>query len=254
MYRNMFRMALLGALFARGPVIPVRAATSGALGRTHFILGKKTNSPQPTPVVRRTLRTGPQRSGDTCSKVLFAPRDNIRDELIHLIESEKKGISVATYVFTDEKIAEALAAAHANNRAVHVVADPSCLKMNNNKLGFLANRGIEVSIYDPQRAGKSSTSLMHHKFLHFAQNKEGHELVATGSYNLTRNAQGSNCENLVVLDDDRALQYAQQFEWLKKVSYRYSDPPAEEGKTQVIVAKNKRSSHRAKKESKTKRT
>lgn len=202
---------------------PLMVADAG-LGKTHFIIGTEQKAPASKPMVPQPPATFDglplNCDGHVCT-VLF---ENFYDTLKHLIEREKKRISVAAYMLTDKRIAQWLQEARERGVKIEVVTDMSCLRERSNKLGDLYEGGISVFICMPERKGARS-SLMHNKFVLFESNIYGRSIVWTGSANLTRSAFGEiHHENIVVLDDPVLYkEYERQFAQLKKRSERYED-------------------------------
>ena len=241
MLRTVCRLMVLTAL-VRVPSIWLYANNQNSknqisIGRTHFILDGV------TPPVNKTETSGADvtKSSDNqaskanssshtsfnnvCKKVVFSPRHDVQELLLDLINQEQERIAAAVYFFTDDALAEALKNALDRKITVEVIIDPGCLQARNNRAGFLADNGVPVFVYNPERGGEVGGSLMHHKFAYFGKNIGGGPLVFTGSYNWTRTARESNRENGIILADERVDEYLKEFEGLKKVSYRYEAPP-----------------------------
>lgn len=154
-------------------------------------------------------------------QALFSPDDDLRTALIELIDQELTSVHVAIYAFTDLNIAQALIQAANRGVDVQVVSDASGIKDKYNKIGLLCDKGIPVYLYQGPRDQKYS-SLMHNKFVLFAQNKNNHSLVWTGSFNFTKTACMSNQENIIIVDNKKIYkQFEKQFEKLKERSNRY---------------------------------
>lgn len=195
-----------------------------ALGKTHFILGytpEKETKVSSTPIdAKQTYVTN-----NSCA--LFTPDDDVRSQLISLIDQEKEAIKIAVFMFTDKNIANALLNAHNRNIKIEIVTDPAGLRDRQNKIGLLSDNKIAVYVYNGQHGKNGSSSIMHHKFILFSKNKNTKPLLWTGSFNFTRIACDCNQENVVILDDLSLIEkYSEQFNRLKKRSYRYK--PGEE--------------------------
>jgi mitochondrial cardiolipin hydrolase len=153
-------------------------------------------------------------------QVFFSPNDKIADELIFLIEKEKRSIKAAVYCLMHREIASALIDAHERGVKVEVIVDPYSVKTKSpvKKMGA-AN--LPVFVWDPVmpvKQGKEGKKvkqrkpLMHDKFCVL-----GESCVWTGSFNFTFEATRSNRENVVVLESSQvAKQYLDEFERLKK--------------------------------------
>ncbi len=189
------------------------------LGKTHFIVGRPI-LPEPreeklaTVAIKQKSRT----SGEP--QILFSPDDEIRKHLIKLIDKERQAIRVAVYMLTDFSIATALCEAKKRGILVEVITDVGCLKDRSSRVSQLCENGCSVFIYNPTSSSKGS-SLMHHKFILFANNERGSR-IWTGSFNFTKAANAINQENVVIFSDAQAFnKFLEQFKRLKDRSYRY---------------------------------
>lgn len=123
----------------------------------------------------------------------FSPGDACVRRLISLCGSTRRCADVCVFTITDDRLAEALLAAHHRGVRVRVIADDEKSYDPGSDVFDLAKAGIAVRI-------DQSAHHMHHKFAIF----DG-ALLASGSYNWTRSAANYNEENLVVSDDPRLL-------------------------------------------------
>lgn len=131
------------------------------------------------------------------NKVLFSPfrRDDdgtkIEETLIWLIHAENESIRVASYHLNRENIIWALHEARNRGVKVEVMTDDNTgttEKMKQNEFSFLKWRKL------------SDINQMHNKFLLFSKNINNDKIVATGSYNLTNNA-NRQPENMIFSND-----------------------------------------------------
>jgi cardiolipin hydrolase len=153
-------------------------------------------------------------------QVLFSPDDRVADELIALIEKEKKGIKAAVYCLMHREIAKALTDAHERGVIVEVIVDPYSVK-SRSPVKKMEEAGVPVFVWNPSvpvvenKNGKKirkRRSLMHDKFCVL-----GDSQVWTGSFNFTFEAANSNRENVVILENKQiASRYLAEFERLKK--------------------------------------
>ncbi len=151
-------------------------------------------------------------------QVLFSPEDHIADQLISLIEKEKKSIRAAVYCLMHRGICNALIDAHKRGVNVEVIVDPYSVKSRSpvNKMGAAQ---IPVFVWDPptleSKKGRKTNKrkpLMHDKFCVL-----GEATVWTGSFNFTFEATNSNRENVIVLESSEvARSYLEEFKRLKK--------------------------------------
>lgn len=147
------------------------------------------------------------------SQVLFSPKDKITNYLIKRINSSKKNIYVAVYMLTDKKIAQALInAKRKRDIDVQVITDQTCLEYKHGKVDMLKNANIDVFVYKNNlKRKKRPDKIMHNKFAIFDN------IVWTGSFNWTSQANYQNKENVLMTDDPLILKrYQDQFELLKQ--------------------------------------
>jgi len=155
-------------------------------------------------------------------QIYFSPDDALADRLIDLIDDEEKSIFAAVYCLMHPGIAKALQRAKARGVEVEVLVDPFSVKARG-PLSRMVQSGVGVFVWDPlskkyQDHSKKSThrSLMHDKFCLF-----GRGFVWTGSFNFTREAHFSNCENAIVLRDLEAYQrYYREYQEIKRSGCR----------------------------------
>jgi len=147
----------------------------------------------------------------------FSPEDNVASRLIELIKAEKKSIKIAIYSLRHRGIVNALIEAKKRGIVVEMIVDPISVK-GRSPLKRLSQEGVAIFVWNAQQVeGQFShkskkRELMHHKFCLFHE-----ELVWTGSFNFTYEADRSNHENAVVLhDEEGARKFVKEFEHLKK--------------------------------------
>lgn len=140
-------------------------------------------------------------------QVFFTPRDNIRAQLISLIKQERKSIDLAMYMFTDKTIAQALVDAYVRGVKVTVALDQISMGERYGKGVFLRNNGVLVYEHVSSNFNAFSVPIMHHKFFIFGHNATtGSGLLWTGSYNCTASASTIHDENVMLTDDQGAIQ------------------------------------------------
>ncbi|MBP9765445.1 hypothetical protein KBD08_03875 [Candidatus Babeliales bacterium] len=152
------------------------------------------------------------------SVVYFTPRDDLRTQLITLIQQERQSIHCAVYMFTDKKIAQALVDAHVRGVRVSVVIDQISMGEKYGKGVFLQNNGVSVAVFVPKMRFAFASPIMHHKFFVFGYNAEHKKsLIWTGSYNCTQSASSLHDENVIVTDDVAVInQYRECFTMLSE--------------------------------------
>ena len=185
--------AVLGGFYALSLSIRAPFATSAAFAAKKLDLTEATRS---------------------IHKVLFSPRDDVKQLLIGLIDSERLRIDIASFRFTDIDLATALIRAAKRGVKIFMVSDRSCPDYHYSKIPQLAQqKAIAVRLFPPRRdMQRDRVALMHNKFMIFHRNLQGRSIVATGSYNYTKSASNLNQENVVVFDDTSAVDaYKNQF-------------------------------------------
>ena len=131
------------------------------------------------------------------AEAFFCPEDFCEERTINAINEAEHSVSVAMYAFTSQELFEALKSAKERGVEVKVVLDRLTSASQYSQKNNLIESGIQTRIM----TGKT----MHNKFATIDEN-----LVLTGSYNWTSNADEKNDENLVFLFD-------------KKITREYSD-------------------------------
>lgn len=160
----------------------------------------------------------------------FSPKDDLRSEILTLIDHEQRSIKIMTYTFTDEAISKALIRAHRSGIQVEIISDKGYVVGRGSKIAKLAERTIPIWAYIPE-AQDFDTALMHNKLILFECNVTENPVVITGSCNLTTNAFTRNRENIFVIKDPELYkQCATEFEALKntcvQISGTHRTPPS----------------------------
>lgn len=209
-----------------------------SFGKTHFIVGyphndgrvsnntasqdRACNRTADSARTKNNANSGGQTTQAGVHCVLFAPDDNVQDELIKLIEQETRSIKMAIFMLTSKPITDALCAAHDRGVKIVIITDNMCARERWSKIHQLTKAGIAVYEYTPPTQSRAN-DLMHHKFVIFSHNVDNKALVWTGSFNFTQSAQVRNQENAIVLNDtDVVEKFSKQFKRLKKRSKRLS--------------------------------
>jgi len=150
-------------------------------------------------------------------RALFSPKDDIRQTIISLINSETHAIKVASYFFTDTNIANALINAHHKAVDIQVIIDQKHLETcEHTKIFDLYKAGIKIAVFQNQ----NKYGIFHHKFIWFANNFNQKNLLLTGSFNFTSAAQEQNQENIIITDNNEITSsYLNQFNFLKKQTF-----------------------------------
>lgn len=151
------------------------------------------HSPADTPN-RRVIIDGSRI--ETC----FAPEDGVEARLVVLINQAEESIYLLTYSFTSDALAEALLVAHERGVEIRGVIDKAQAANAGGEFENLTTNGVDIRL-----DGEGGS--MHHKVMII----DG-EVVVTGSYNFSANAERRNDENLLVIHDaESASKYLEEF-------------------------------------------
>ena len=115
----------------------------------------------------------------------FSPLGGTEAQLIKAISLCTKTLDIAIFSLYSEAIAGAIAAAKDLGLAVRVVADVSQARRSP-AVAALLKRGIDLRL----SSGRGGLGVLHHKF-----SLLDHEMLDTGSYNFSFNAENDNFEN-----------------------------------------------------------
>ena len=159
--------------------------------------------------VNKLLLPSTDEGEETFIDARFSPGDACVQRIVALLGSCRRSADICVFTITDNRITQAILAAHAKRVTLRVVTDNEKAFDRGSDAFRLAKAGIPVRVDD-------SPYHMHHKFAIFDA-----KLVLTGSYNWTRSAAQKNEENLVVSNDRRLLDsFTGEFEklWAKFAS------------------------------------
>ena len=123
------------------------------------------------------------------SEAFFSPDDGCAQKIVSLIQRARSQIDACVFTITDNRISDALIAAHKRKIAVRIISDNDKYHDLGSDIRRLEERGIPVRI-------DSTPSHMHHKYSLFDR-----RWLLTGSYNWTRSAANVNEENIIVTND-----------------------------------------------------
>ena len=147
----------------------------------------------------------PHRPGDAgdLAEAHFAPGDQCATRIIGCISGARRALDICVFTITDDRITDAVLAAHERHVSVRVITDDDKAYDRGSDVRRLERAGIKVRV-------DATPHHMHHKFALF----DGH-LLATGSYNWTRSAARHNQENLIVTDEPKLVAaFSAEFERL----------------------------------------
>jgi len=157
----------------------------------HFGSNKATGTPYQTVTVDGSL-----------VEVYFSPQDGTREHILAAIEDARESISFMAYSFTADELAAALVEQATEGITVQGVFDKDQYHSNQGtEFDYLVNAGLDVRLDGNPR-------LMHHKVIII----DG-EIVITGSYNFSNNAENHNDENtLIIHNQSIARAYLAEFQ------------------------------------------
>ncbi|TYZ13503.1 DUF1669 domain-containing protein [Hymenobacter lutimineralis] len=139
----------------------------------------------------------------THTEVYFSPLDDCADAIRRFIQRAAHSLQVCVFTISDDRITDALLAAHRRGVRVQLLTDNEKLYDKGSDIRQLHAAGIPIHL-------DATANHMHHKFA-VADGRS----VLTGSYNWTRSASLYNHENLLITDDPEAIRsYQQEFERL----------------------------------------
>jgi phosphatidylserine/phosphatidylglycerophosphate/cardiolipin synthase-like enzyme len=138
----------------------------------------------------------------------FAPEDGALSRLVELINGAEESIYFLTYSFTTDELAEAVLSAKARGVEVQGVMDKGQAANAGGEFDRFVANGIDVHL-------DGEDGNMHNKVLII----DG-EIVVTGSYNFSANAEKRNDENLLVIHDaEIASEYLEEFNRIWELSW-----------------------------------
>ncbi len=134
-------------------------------------------------------------------EVYFSPDDHVLQRLLSLVAAAEESIEFLAFVFTSDPLAEALIAREAGGVRVRGVIERGQANSSGREVGQLVLAGLDLRL-------DTNQNKMHHKVILI----DG-EIVVTGSYNFSRNAEDKNDENILILHSDEIAQkYLLEFE------------------------------------------
>ncbi len=165
----------------------------------HFGANKIAGTPNPSVKVNGSL-----------IEVYFSPEDGTLEHILAAVKAARESIYFMAYSFTSDELAEALIERAKAGVTVQGVFDKDQYHSNaGTEFDTLTNVGIDVRLDGNPR-------LMHHKVIIIDQ-----QVVITGSYNFSNNAEHINDENtLIINNQDIAAQYLAEYQQIYKQSQR----------------------------------
>lgn len=160
----------------------------------------KLSSPAPTNASCESDWSSSINASEGGVEVYFCPKDDCALKLVKVISDSNNYVYVAIYSFTHDAIAQALLDANARGVDVRVVIEKNDSGSEYSKYRILKNAGLDARL-------DGNPALMHDKFMVV----DG-KVVATGSFNYTKNADERNNENLLLVKSESlAAKYLEEF-------------------------------------------
>ncbi len=165
----------------------------------HFGTEKSSKTPNPTVIVN-----------DSSIEIYFSPEDGTLEHILSAVNGAQESIYFLAYSFTSDELAQALIQRANAGVTVRGVFDKDQYHSNTGtEFDTLQGAGIDVWLDGNPR-------LMHHKVIIIDQ-----QIVITGSYNFSNNAEHNNDENtLIIHNQDIAAQYLKEFQQIYDLSRR----------------------------------
>ena len=122
-------------------------------------------------------------------EVFFSPKGGCTDAILKEIKAAKNTVLVQAYWFTSNPISKALVEAHKRGVKVEVILDRSRTEIDNDQAEFIVQNDVPTFIDDKHTTAHSKVIII-----------DG-QVVITGSFNFTAQAEEENVENLLVIRD-----------------------------------------------------
>jgi phosphatidylserine/phosphatidylglycerophosphate/cardiolipin synthase-like enzyme len=143
------------------------------------------------------------------NETLFAPRENIKENILKELESATLTLDVAIHEITSLDMAQALLKAKQRGVKVRVIADSKQANIRTSKITYLIQQGILVKVL-----GQKERGVMSHRFAILDGKR-----VLTGSFDWSEASLKWNYESLLVLHEaDVVDSFQKEFErlWREK--------------------------------------
>jgi phosphatidylserine/phosphatidylglycerophosphate/cardiolipin synthase-like enzyme len=122
-------------------------------------------------------------------EIYFSPKGGCTDAIIKEVKAAKRSVLVQAYWFTSASIAKALVEAHKRGVKVEVILDRSRTEIDNEQADSIVQNDVPTFIDDKHTTAHSKVVII-----------DG-QVVITGSFNFTDQAEEENVENLLVIRD-----------------------------------------------------
>lgn len=150
---------------------------------------------------------GPQLSykGRPWPSIVFSPKAGSTRLLVEAIDKAERMVDIAMFSFYSQELGEAVVRAKERGLKVRVVMDRGQGR-NTPIKKLLLDAGVDLRL----SSGIGGQGVLHHKFALFDR-----ELLETGSFNYSNNAEFNNYENAIFSTDSNDLQgFSAEFEFL----------------------------------------
>lgn len=136
--------------------------------------------------------------------VYFSPEDKTTTHIRKTIAKAQSSVGVALLTFTRQDLADSVIARKNAGKKTRVILDNNTDATN--KYSYMQSAGIDIRL-------KGGSGLLHHKYaLIDAEQTLGTPYVVTGSHNWSNNAENSNDENTMIIQNTRVANlYLQEF-------------------------------------------
>ncbi|WP_426415335.1 phospholipase D-like domain-containing protein [Aestuariirhabdus sp. LZHN29] len=137
------------------------------------------------------------------SSVYFSPGDDCREKLVAMIRGARQNLDICVFTISDDRISEAIMAAHRRGVAVRIISDDDKAHDRGSDIDRFRSKGVPLRL-------DSDASHMHNKFAIVDRS-----VLANGSFNWTRSASDRNQENILVTEDPALVRpFLSRFELL----------------------------------------
>lgn len=132
-------------------------------------------------------------TSSSSSEAFFSPDDACVHRIVRLFESAKTTVDVCVFTITDDRISNAIRAAHQRDVSIRIISDNDKSEDRGSDIEQLERHGVPVRV-------DRTEYHMHHKYAIFDRVR-----LLTGSYNWTRSAAANNEENFIVTSEKALL-------------------------------------------------
>ena len=142
-------------------------------------------------------------------EVFYSPHGGCTEAIVNALRAAKQSVLLQAYSFTSPPIEAALVAAAKRGVKVQLILDRSNLSQKSSAVASSAAAGLPVHI-------DAKHEIAHNKIIII----DG-EVVITGSFNFSHNAEENNAENLLVL---RSKELAARYTANWQEHFKHSEP------------------------------